>query len=315
MAGGALSTTAAQVASHARRRYVHLSDTVFGYLLNLPALFLIFLLIIYPIVDAFWDSLHQYNLRRPNVFKFIGLQNYVDLVNSPDFWQSMWVTFDFTFWTMALVVILSTLLALVANENFRGRGFIRALILLPWAMPGIVNALMWQWIYNSKVGALNGLLFSLGLIKDYRSWIMDPSSMYASIIVANVWNSLPFATLIMLAALQSVPTELYDAARVDRASFVHRFWNVTLPWLYQPILIVLILQTLGGLRLFDIIYLLTGGGPGNATTTIGFAAYQTAFMSYDFGSADAYGYFIALLTLIFAIIYIRLLYHRGEIQV
>lgn len=295
------------------RRSRRLSQTTMAYLLNAPALVLISVLTIYPIVDAFWVSLHQYSLRRPNAFPFVGLENYISLLTTSDFWNSLYVTVLFTFWTTILVLAVAIGVGLVLNEPFWGRGFMRALILLPWAMPGVVSALMWQWVYNGQVGILNGALYSLGIINQYHAWLIESNTMYPSLIFANVWDTFPFSALIVLASLQSVPAELYDAARVDRAGVLGRFRYITLPWLTQPILIILILQALGGLRLFDIIYLLTGGGPGNATTTIGFAAYQTAFLDFDFGLGNAYSYIIAILTLIVALVYMRLLWKRGEI--
>lgn len=285
-----------------------------AYLLNAPALVLILTLTIYPVISAFWVSLHQYNLRRPGVFAFVGFQNYVSLLETVDFWNALWVTLVFTFWSTILVLVIALIVALVLNEPFRGRAIMRALILLPWAMPGVVNALMWQWVFNGQVGILNGMLYSLGIINHYQAWLIEPSTMYPAIIFANVWNTFPFSALIFLAALQSVPAELYDAARVDRATIVDRFRYVTLPWLVHPILIVLILQALGGIRLFDIIYLLTGGGPGNATTTIGYAAYQTAFLDFDFGLGNAYSYIIALITFIIALVYMRALWSRGDVS-
>jgi multiple sugar transport system permease protein len=294
---------------------IQLGENAVAYLMNGPALVIILALTIYPILNSFWISLHNYSLRQPDVFTFVGLGNYLALLQKPEFWNALRVTVTFTIFVTLIVLVLSITVALVLNESFRGRGFVRALVLLPWAMPGVVNALMWRWIYNGRIGVLNGLLYSLGIIDDYQSWLIDERYNYAALIFADVWNVFPFSTLIMLAALQAIPSELYDAARVDRAGLWNRFRHVTLPWLTHPILIVLILQTLGGLRLFDIIYLLTGGGPGNATTTIGFLAYQTAFLSYDFGIGNAYAYVIALLTLALAILYMKLLWRRGDIKV
>src|SRR5579884_2289523 len=187
------------------------SQAQLAYLLNAPALILILVLTIYPIVDAFWVSLHQYNLRQPTVFTFVGLQNYLTLLETSDFWNALSVTLLFTFWSTILVLAIALTVALVLNEPFRGRGFMRALILLPWAMPGVVNALMWQWVFNGQVGILNGALYSLGIIDHYHAWLVEGATMYPSIIFANVWNTFPFSTLIILAALQSVPSELYDA--------------------------------------------------------------------------------------------------------
>jgi multiple sugar transport system permease protein len=291
-----------------------LSERAFAYLLNLPAILTILLLVAYPIVDAFWLSLHRYNLRRPEAYAFVGLQNYADVFASDQFIPSLSVTLFFTFWSTFGVLVLALGMALVANEHIPQRPILRALILLPWAMSGVVTALMWKWIFNPNAGALNGLLYSLGVISNYRSWLMSPDTSYLAIVTANVWNTLPFSALVLLAGLQAIPSELYDAAKVDRASLWARFRHVTLPWLSQPILIVLIVQALGGIRIFDIIYLLTGGGPGYQTTTLGFAAYVTSFISTDIGRGNAWSYTVAILTLVIAIFYMRLLYGRGDVR-
>jgi multiple sugar transport system permease protein len=297
-----------------RSRRFEFGEAAFAYLLNVPAILTVLLLVAYPIVDAFWLSLHRYNLRRPETFVFTGLQNYVDVVTSDLFLPSLGVTLLFTFWSTFGVLVLALLIALVANEQIPQRALIRTLILLPWAMSGVVTALMWKWIFNPNAGALNGVLYSLGFISSYRSWLLSPDTSYMAIITANVWNTLPFSALVLLAGLQTIPSELYDAAKVDRASIWARFRHVTLPWLSQPILIVLIVQALGGIRIFDIIYLLTGGGPGYQTTTLGFSAYVTSFISTDIGHGNAWAYTVAILTLVIAIFYMKLLYGRGDIR-
>ncbi len=311
------SLTGATSATPKRRRrpILQFGEETFAYILNAPAIFLILVLVAYPVINSFWVSLHDYSLRRPNVFNFVGLGNYLEIMQTDLFWTSLRVTVIFTIGTTLAVVVMSLALALVANEPIKGRGVLRMLILLPWAVPGVVNALMWKWIFNPTVGVLNGLFVELGLIDSYRSWLMDAATMYPSVILANLWNNLPFATIVFLAALQAIPKDLYDAALVDRAGVWNRFRHVTLPWLIHPMLIVLILQTMGGLRLFDIIYLLTGGGPGYSTTTIGFASFQTAFYNLNFGIGNAYSYIIAFITLILAALYMRLLYKKGEIRV
>src|SRR5258708_23067300 len=210
-----------------------------AYLLNAPALILICVLTVGPIASAFWVSLHHYSLRQPNDFTFVGIQNYLDLLATSDFWNSLYVTLLFTFWTTILVLLIPLVVAVVMNEPFRGRAILRAIILLPWAMPGVVNALMWQWVFNGKVGILNGALYSLGVIDSYHAWLVQADTMYPSLIFANVWNTFPFSALIFLAALQAVPSELYDAARVDRANVFPRFRYLTLPWLVHPTLIAL----------------------------------------------------------------------------
>lgn len=287
---------------------------LFASLLNVPALLAIFLLAGYPILYSAWISLHNYNLKRPQRFDFVGLANYLAILESPEFWSALWITVKFTFLVVTIVTVLGVAIALLLNQPFRGRGVLRTLILLPWAIPPVVNGLMWQWIYDSKIGALNGLLVSLGLISEYRGWLSDPTSALFALVFADVWNVLPLAVILLLAALQKIPGELYESARMDGAGPVHLFWYVTFPWLSQTLLVVLILQTLSAIRAFDIIYVLTAGGPGTATTTLTWLTYLTTFENLDFGLGNAYAYTVSIITFGFAIVYFRVLYRRGEFE-
>ena len=287
---------------------------LFAYLLNAPALIAIFVLAAYPIFYSAWISLHKYNLKRPKVFQFIGLDNYAGILNSPEFWSSLWITLQFTVLVVTSVTVLGVCVALLLNLPFRGRGLLRTLILLPWAIPPVVNGLMWQWIYDSKIGALNGLLFSLGLIPEYRGWLSDPTSALLALAFADVWNVLPLAVILLLAALQKIPAELYEAARMDGAGPFQLFRHVTFPWLAQTLLVVLILQTLSAIRVFDVIYVLTAGGPGTATTTLTWKTYLTTFENLDFGLGNAYAYIVSLITFGLALIYFRVLYRRGDFE-
>jgi len=286
----------------------------FAYLLNTPALLVIVLLAGYPIVYSAWISLHKYSLKRPRIFDFVGLSNYRQILESDEFWSALWITLEFTGLAVTLVVLLGLAIALLLNCDFPGRDVVRTLILLPWAIPPVVNGLMWQWIYDSKVGALNGLLVSLGLIDEYRGWLSDPLSALLALVFADVWNAVPLAVVLLLAALQRIPVELYDAARVDGGSPFQLFRYVTFPWLAQPLLIVLILQTLSAIRAFDVIYVLTAGGPGTATTTLTWKTFLTTFDSLDFGVGNAYAYTVSLITLALALVYFRVLYRRGEFE-
>jgi multiple sugar transport system permease protein len=286
----------------------------FAYLLNAPALIAIFVLAGYPIVYSAWVSLHKYNLKRPNVFRFIGLDNYSEILKSPEFWSALWITVQFTVMVVALVAIFGVLVALLLDQSFPGRGLLRTLILLPWAIPPVVNGLMWQWIYDSKIGALNGLLTTIGAIKEYRGWLSEPLSALVALVSADVWNTLPLAVILLLAALQRIPAELYEAARMDGAGRLQTFRYVTFPWIAQVLLVVLILQTLAAIRAFDIIYVLTGGGPGTAATTLTWQTYLTTFDSLDFGRGNAYAYTVSVITFGFALVYFRILYRRGNFE-
>ena len=300
--------------SRRARTRVSYESASFAFLLNAPALILIVVLVGYPIAYSAWVSLHKYNLKRPRVFELIGLTNYLTIFQSDEFWTALWITVVFTTLVVTLVSAIGLLIALLLNEEFPGSGLVRALIFLPWAIPPVVNGLMWQWIYDSKVGALNGLLVGLGLISEYRGWLSSPTSALLALVWADVWNMVPLAVILLLAALQRIPAELYDAARVDGGGTLQHFRYITMPWLAQPLLIVLILQTMSAIRAFDIIYVLTAGGPGTATTTLSWKTYLTTFDSLDFGMGNAYAYTISLITFALALVYFRVLYRKGEIE-
>lgn len=298
-----------------RARLARLGDTPLAYLMNAPALLIVLLLVAYPIGYSFWLSLQRYNLRQPAAQAFVGLGNYVTLLTDSDFQHSLRVSVMFSVLVVFFTVVLGVALALVLNESFIGRGALRSLMLLPWAMPGVVNGLMWRWIFDPKVGALNGLLKALGIIHAYQPWLIAPVPAFAVTVLAQVWNVLPFTVIILLSGLQTIPAELYDAARVDRAGVVQRFRQVTLPWLLHPLLIVLILETMNAFRAFDIIYVLTGGGPGDATNVIALQTVRTVLTYTNFGLGDAYAYVITLITLVITVGYVAVLYRRGSFEV
>ncbi len=283
-----------------------------AFVLNTPAVGLLLLLVVYPIVYSFWLSLHAYNLRKPRQFEFIGLDNYADILSSGQFWHAARVTAVFSVGSIGLTVVLGTLLALLLNEKWPGRGVLRAVALIPWAIPPVVNGLVWQWMLEGRHGLLNYIFQSIGLIDSYQAWLSYPETALPALVIAQVWNHVPFVAIVILAALQTVPDELYDSALVDGANIFRRFFFVTLPWLSHALLLVLITQTMVALRTFDIIYVLTGGGPGDSTTVLAWLTYITTFSYTDFGKGNAYAYTIAVLTMILSVFYIRLLWKRGE---
>lgn len=292
-----------------------MNDTKRAYLLNAPAILILLTLVAFPIGYSFWVSLHRQNLKRPRATKFVGIDNYIAMWQDPVFLSSLKTTALFVVLVVAMTVVLAMALALVLNETFLGRGVLRSLALLPWAMPGVVNGLMWRTIFDAKTGALNGALQGLGVIDEYQAWLSSPSSAFLLTAVAQVWNTLPFAVILLLAGLSTIPQDLYDAATVDRAGTIGRFFQVTMPWLMHPLLIVLILETMNSFRAFDMIYVLTGGGPGDATQVIAVLNVRTALTYTDFGLGSAYSWMITLFTLIISVGYVMALYRKGNFEV
>jgi multiple sugar transport system permease protein len=293
-----------------------LPEPGFAYLLNAPALLLIGALVAGPLMASFVGSLESQQLRLGSVPTFVGFRNYADLFASRDFWDALATTLRFAAVSVTLIVLLGLAFALILNEPFPGRGCVRALVLVPWAIPPVVNGLLWLWIYDAHVGALNGALLQLHVIDSYVSWLAnkDPVVVIGAVVLANVWKSVPFAVIVLLAALQAIPQELYDAARVDRAGVWQRFRHVTLPWLLHPLIIVLILETMTTFQVFDIIYVLTGGGPGTTTTVLSWVAYRTAFKSLDMGHGNAYAYVLAGIQFLLAVVYLMSLRSKGDVR-
>lgn len=297
-----------------RRRLSRWKAQIFPYALNLPAMLVLLALVAYPVGLSFWISLHKMNLRKPKSFPFVGLDNYFTALTSPEFLAALGVTLKFAVAAVGLIVVIGVGLALLLNSDIKGRGILRALVLVPWAIPPIVNATLWQLIFDSHIGAFNGLLLQLGLIDAYKAWLIDPNVALLVVVLAHAWNHVPMATIILLAALQAIPRDIYEAAMIDRTSRWRVLWRITMPWLLRPILIVVILQTMGALRAFDLFYVLTGGGPGNSTTALAWLTYQTSFVYLDLGLGSTYSYVIMAITLLMAVIYFGGLYKHGDVE-
>ena len=279
-----------------------------GLLLTIPTLIAVFGVVLLPFFSSLWLSLQRRDIGRPQLDGFIGLGNYLHLLQDDRFLNSLQITLGFSLVSVILELILGVAIALVLNQEFRGRGFVRGLIILPWALPSIVNAAMWQWIYNADYGALNALLTQLGLIDSYRVWLAHPTSARALIVLANVWKETPFTVLLVLAALQGIPKDLYEAATVDGASVWQRFTNITLRLLMPVIMVIGFLQMLWGIQTFELVYIVTGGGPASATELLSLRIYAQTFRSLRFGYGAAMAYLTGLLVLVPALLYIRAAY-------
>jgi multiple sugar transport system permease protein len=236
-----------------------------------------------------------------------GFENYSFALTDAQFLLAMGRTIYFTGVSVSLEAVFGVLVALLLNQNFPGRALCRGLLVLPWAIPTIVNALMWRLIYQPDFGGLNAALVQSGLISAYRSWLGDEASAMNAVILADVWKNYPLVALIVLAALQGAPKELYEAARLEGANEWDCFRHVTWPVIAPPLMIALVLRCIEALKVFDIIYVMTRGGPANATKTISFYVYQESFSFNRVGSGASYALIIVLISMALVMTYVRML--------
>jgi ABC-type sugar transport system permease subunit len=273
----------------------------------LPSLFIIFGLIGYPIIKAVGMSFFEYKMTRPGNHAFIFLANYIDILSDSYFWASMARTLLFMVVSIILEFSLGIAVAQLLNTKFVGRGFLRTIIIIPWAIPITVNAIMWRWIFNPSYGAWNALLLQLGIIDKYQSWLTSPTSAMIILIACYVWKVVPLVAIMTLSAMQTISDELYEAAIVDGASKWNCFWNITLPLVKPALMVVLILKTVDAFKVFDLVFIMTKGGPMDATKTISFFAYLETFKYMDFGKGAAIAVIMSIVIGIFAYFYYRTL--------
>jgi multiple sugar transport system permease protein len=269
-----------------------------------PAAIALSVVALFPVLSVLWLSLEQ---RSPltGAGHFIGLGNYMRLLADARFWNALWNTAYFTVLSVALELLLGLGMALLLARAFRGRALVYSLILLPWAIPTVVSARLWEWMYNADYGVLNYLLGA------QINWLGSPSWALHAAILMDVWKATPFVALLLLAGLQTIPRELYQAAALDGAGIWTVFRRITLPLLAPLMLVVLIFRTIDAFRVFDAIYVLTGGGPANSTETLSIYAYKVLFQTLEFGYGSALAVSVLAVVALLTIIYARLL--RGRI--
>ncbi len=279
--------------------------------LLLPCLLFLAVFAFYPIVSAIWTSLHRLRLDQPQAgVPFVGLRNFAQAFQDPDAWHAIKVTLAYVGVTVAAQFLLGLGIALVVNRTVRAKGFVRTVTLLPWTLAPALAGQMWRWLFNDSAGVINDLLHRAGLISRPIIWLGVPSLAFAAVATAASWGAASYMALILLAGLQSIPEDLYEAANIDGASPVRAFFAITLPLLRGAIMISLVLRTLGALQAFDIIFPMTGGGPGNATETFALYVYENTFQFLNFGYGAALSMILLVLALGFAAIYYRVLAPR-----
>ncbi|MCL2472456.1 MAG: sugar ABC transporter permease [Treponema sp.] len=277
----------------------------FSYATIAPALFIVFFIILVPIFITLVYSVKNMSPLSSHYGEFAGLSFYASALSSPEFWADFERTFYFTVVSTAAETVVGIFVALLLNEHFAGVRFLRAIIILPWAVPTVVNASLWKLIFNGQYGVFNAILQRVGLIDTYQSWLGSPSMAMNMIIAGDAWKMTPLAVIFFLAALQNVNKDIYEAAAIDGAGAIRRFFTLTLPYLRPVIMIVIIMRTVEKFKAFDIFYIMTRGGPSNSTRTLMYAAYLKAFTNLDYSNAAVYAYLIAIIVMILTAAYIK----------
>ncbi|HAL16754.1 MAG TPA: ABC transporter permease [Anaerolineaceae bacterium] len=279
-----------------------------GLWLLAPSMLVILIITVLPVIFTLVLSFFDTPLSNPVPRDFVGFGNYLEFLSSQQFWQAIWRTLYFTLVSVGLELVLGLGIALLIHARPPGWNFLRTSLIIPWAVPTVVNGAMWRWIYNADYGALNGVLLSLGIIEKYQAWMIDPIVAMNLVIVADIWHSVPFIAIILQAALAGIPVELEEAAAVDGANAFQRFLLIRLPLLQPAILVALVVRTVEAFRVFDIIYVITSGGPAFGTVTISYLTYLESFTYGHLGSGSALSFLISAFTLVMALVYIKILY-------
>jgi len=283
------------------------SEGKFALAISAPALLIVFGVVLFPLLTTFAYSFMNMELISANRGAFVGLKNYAEVLGSAEFWAALWRTVYFTTVSVFIETTLGLFIALLLNEKFVGVHFLRTIVIIPWAIPTIVNGSLWKWIYNGEYGVMNAILQGLGLISEYKSWLSDPFAAMNLVIVADAWKMTPLAVIFFLAALQSVNKATYEAATVDGAGPLRRFFSLTLPYLTPTILVVLVMRTVEKFKAFDVFYMITRGGPANGTKVLMYETYLKAFTNLQYSQASTYAYLFVIIIAALTAIYVKVL--------
>lgn len=282
-------------------------ERIFAASLLIPCFLFIIIFACYPILYSVYLSLHKIILGLPGLGQpFVGLENYRELLHDKIALHSLFNTLLFVFTTTFFEIVFGLGIALVINKHFRGRGMVRAAILVPWAIPTVVSSQMWRFIFNDKYGLLNFILFGSDTTA-YTAWLADPTTAFTAIVVADVWKTSSFAGLLILAGLQIIPDELYEAARIDGATSWQQFKKITLPLIKPAILVALLFRTMDAFRVFDLVFVMTQGGPADSTNVLQFYGYKKIFAEGLMGYGSTISVLVFLVTLIMSLFYIRVI--------
>ena len=284
----------------------------YGLVLIFPALFLVCILLFLPTINTIINSFTDCSFIKGESSQFVGFSNYLHILKDDEFISSLRNTFLFSFTTVFFELILGILLALVINQSFAARGVLRTIILFPWILPTALNAITWRWLYNTDFGFFNSLLYSLGIVSQNINWLgRIPLSMISMMVVA-IWKTSSFMALIILTGLQTIPKDIYDAARIDGANSIQYFQRIILPLIVPSIVVALLFRSMDAFRAFELPFSLTHGGPAGSTQTLSLFGYRQFFQFLKFGSGSAVSVIQFILFFIIALLYLTIFFRRSE---
>jgi trehalose/maltose transport system permease protein len=274
-----------------------------AWLLITPSVLVVLLIIAFPTIQVLVYSVLRCKLDGVTPWSFNGFDNYAFVLSDPDWWNAVWVTLIFTVVSVVLESVLGLAIAMVANSKFKGRTFLRVAILVPWAIPTVVSSKIWAWMVNDIYGVINVILTGLHLIPQKIAWLATPATAIPVIIAVDVWKATPFMALLLLAGLQLIPKDLYEAGAIDGANKIRQFWAITLPLVMPTLLVALIFRTLDALRVFDIFYVMVGGQANLSTMAVYNQQQLVSFLDAGVGSATSV--IILIIIALFVVLYTR----------
>ena len=275
------------------------------YLLILPAVLFIGCVMIYPLCKVFYLAFQNYNPTMPFLNGFCGIDNFVKILTTGEFYSALLVSLKWVVSEVGLQLVFGMIVALILNQSFRGRGFFRAMTFVPWAMSGVLTAVLFSLIFNENFGVLNDILRKLGIIKENVAWLANSKTVLGSVVVAELWRGIPFFAISLLAAMQGLSQDIYEAAKVDGCTRFQTFRKITLPLLKNTIVLTTLLRTIWEFNSVDLIYSLTGGGPVGKTTTLSMLIANQALTTNNYGYGSAISVISFFILAIVAVIYIK----------
>lgn len=286
------------------------ADRAFGLKLTAPAMILLAVLLAIPTVLTAIYSLHDVPASGSSFGPFVGIENYTIIFASPVFWRSVQVTLTFSVGFVVLSTLIGLAMAMLLNQRFIGRGLARALLIIPWATPWLVIGILWKWFADGSVGGLNAVLLMLGLSDTYHPFLSDPNTALPITVIAAVWRQASFAGILLLAGLQSLPEELYEAAQLDGANWWQRFTNITLPWLKPVLITVTVFNVIYAFLQFDVVFAMTQGGPGDTTQVLSVLIYRQLFVNTNIGLGSALAVILGVVALVGGLVIVKMFYRK-----